>query len=125
MASLAESLANFIFVAFFLANISQTDDSTDSTTNVESFQERLLKFQIHFKVGSWNSMVFIKKYVFSWKNKYIGLLLLTTFFTNLTMSGDNMVFALFLKHRLLAMSVCEMGKFMPVPKYLYKRSIEC
>ncbi len=110
--SLVASVTNFVFVAFILPDLADIPPTTGHPKYDEDFKERLSKFLKHFTASCSHSIMFFKKYLFSRKNKHIGLLLLATFFTSAAIIGENVFLVLFLKHRPLAMTAGEIGRFM-------------
>ncbi len=108
-ASLVASVANLFFVLFVLKDIPPSDYIASDGENV---REKLLKFCNHLKTACLNGLQFLKKSLFCWKNKHIGLLLVATFFTNSALTGQDIVLVLFLLQQPLTMSSDKVGIFV-------------
>ncbi len=106
--SLVASVANFFFVAFILPEtrnyLREENESPPRSALSETSK--------HFRAACARIVAFLKKYVFSWKNKHVALLLLTGLFTNAALPGENVILVLFLRHRPLALSSDRIGEYL-------------
>ncbi len=106
---LATSLTHLVFVVFMLPEIS---NQASNDNNLKTFGNSVSSSLAYFRDACVRIKVFSKKYLFSWKNKHVGLLLIACLFARAALIGETVIIVLFLKHRPLALSPDKIGEFI-------------
>lgn len=108
---LAASGTNLIFVALILP---ETWKGASKASNDHTLKKKLSSFVVSLRVACVSIIKFFKTYLFSWKNKHVGMLLVSSLFTHSALIGEGVILVLFLKHRPLALSPDRIGEFVLV-----------
>ncbi len=114
--SLSSAAANIVFVIFLLPEINATQHENDAEeakkTPTKPFVEKLSICWAYFKKTCLLIKKFTQKYLLSLNHIHVILLLIATFFTTATISGENVILVVFLQHTPLSLSETEVGFFL-------------